>query len=220
MGRLGQPECGVAGIDITVAGEVQARDDAGRIQQGPQSLDLREIDHVRLYAAVVRHISGVGKLVRALGSACQAEGSRGGESDIDTAEGTERRVELTPVGGKLRQGVRAPRTGDQAGGMPGRPARQGLALAHDDIGDALASKVVGDARTDDATAHDDDLGLRRGIIRCLRGEARGRQAPIGKAVHEISLPCRGRASTPTSARACARGRRRAQTAGSRGRAGR
>ena len=145
MRSLRQSERRISGIDVAVPREVQACDYALRIEQRPQALRLGGIDHARLNAAVVGDITCVRELIGSLRSTREAQRSRSRETDVKAAELAQTGIEGAAIGRELRQGDGPPGPGNQPGSVPGGPAREGVALAHDDIGHTFESEVVCDA---------------------------------------------------------------------------
>ena len=184
MRRLRQSEAGIPGVDVAVSREVQPRDDVLRIEQRPQTLRFGRIDHARLDAAVIGDIARVSELIGPLWSSRQAQRSGCGEAHVKATELAQPGVEGAPIGRELRQSDGPPGPSDQPGGMPSGPTGESVALAHDDIGHALESEVVGDARADDPAADDDDVCLRWQHLVHICGETDGRKRAIRKPVHD------------------------------------
>ena len=73
-------------------------------------------------------------------------------------------VQLRGVLRQARQVLRRAQLADQAGGMPGRAAREPLAFEQQHVGAAAFGQMVGNAAADDAAADDDDVRLRRNTL--------------------------------------------------------
>jgi len=89
-------------------------------------------------------------------------------------------VEIGRVGGQARHVVGCPEPADQACGVPGGSAGEGVAFQQDHVGPTKFRQVEGDAGTDDAAADDHDLRSFRDLSGhcCLTGPRGGMNTPL------------------------------------------
>ena len=134
------------------------------LEQGPVAGNLLFREGVILHPeALYEQRLAVERLhpLRAGGNRDMADGPEaGGEAGLLL----EPLVEIARIAAHEQGGlVHHARRGDQAGGVPGRPRSEPVALEEHDVAPTQRGQVVGDAGPDDPATHDDHLGpLRHG----------------------------------------------------------
>ena len=163
-GPPGQRLSEVGGIDL---GVVREPDRAGQVlgaHQRPHGIRLGHRDVMRLQALGARHVDGASHLHEAIGRGRDPQRAAlvptGAEADLSL----QARIQLAAVEHQPGQGRVRTQLADDAGRMPGRPARQLSLLEQDHVAPAELRQVVCDATADGAAADDDDLGALREVV--------------------------------------------------------
>ena len=158
---LGQRLCGVDGVGASVFGQKHAPHDIGHINARPHAGNVRGAQGLHFEPKTLGHGRAAFKFLQA--GQVGGNGNRAGLAKAGRLAGflLQRSVQ---VGGVLRQAgqvVGGPQLAHQAGGVPGGAAGQLLAFKQDHVGTPTQSKVIRQAASDDATAHNDHAGLMR-----------------------------------------------------------
>ena len=108
--------------------------------------------------------------------------------------GFERRIELDAVAAHARRVACRAKLPDQSGGVPGRAAGQLALLEQHDVAAAELGQVIRGARTGDAAADDDDLGMGGNDRSRLAGDCHSRlpRARVWRVFTASALRCRRR----------------------------
>ena len=130
--------------------------------EGPAATDLVAIHDVRLDPRVAAERDGPAELRHARRAPGDAEAAHLLPVRAHAGLGLEPRVQVGAVADEPRHRARAAQTADEPGGVPGRAARELLALEQDDVAPAELDEVIGDAAAGDAATDDDDAGLGHG----------------------------------------------------------
>src|SRR6266446_6723321 len=130
--------------------------------RAPAATDLVAIHDVRLDPCVAAERDGPAELRHARRAPGDAEAAHLLPVGAHAGLGLEPRVELGAVADEPGHRARAAEAADEPGGVPGRAARELLALEQNDVTPAELDQVIGDAAAGDAATDDDDAGLGHG----------------------------------------------------------
>jgi hypothetical protein len=155
----GQRHRQVDGVDPTVAGDEEPREQVVRTRPREQLGDLGRRDLVHLEPEVTLEGGDPAVLLEPVAVGGGLDHADRSESGRLPGLCLEPRVEVAGVEPDVRAGLRGrPEAGHQAGRVPGRPGGEAVPLQHDDIGPSGMGQVVGHRGADDPATDDDDPG--------------------------------------------------------------
>src|SRR5207245_3225996 len=148
--------------DAPVVRDPDATFEVVEAAERPAAVDLIAIHDVGLDRRVTPERHGPAELRHARGAAGDAETAHLLPVRAHAGLGLEPRVQLGAVADEPRHGPRAAEAADEPGGVPGRAARELLALEQDDVAPAELDEGIGDAAAGAAATDDDDAGVGHG----------------------------------------------------------
>ena len=158
-GAAGQAHREVDGVDPSVAGHVEPREQVVGPREGEQLGHLTGADLLDLQPEVALEGGHAAVLLEAVGIGCGLDEADGPEAGRDAGLRLQRGIQVAGVQAKPGARLaRAPETRHEAGCVPGRAGRQAVPLDDEDVGDPEVRQVVGDGGADDPAPDDDDPG--------------------------------------------------------------